>query len=97
VVLVGIVGVVVDAEDERDVLALGGGRDDDFLRAATVDVRARLGRVREDAGRLDHDLDAEILPRDLARVALREHDDRLAVDLDPAAGRFHVARERAVV
>ena len=58
-----IVPVVVDAEHQRDVLTLGRRRDDDFLRAAGVDVRAGLGGVGEQPGRLDDDVDAEILPR----------------------------------
>ena len=61
---------------------VGRRRDDDFLRAAAVDVRARFGGVGEEAGRFDDDVDAEVLPRQLARVALGQHLDRAAVDRD---------------
>ena len=58
VVLLAVVVVVVDAQDERDVLVLGRRRDDDLLRARR-EVRLGLARVGEEAGRLDHDVDAE--------------------------------------
>ena len=50
--------------------------------APPVDVRAGLVGVGEEAGRLDDDVDAEVLPRQRARVALGEHLDGLAVDDD---------------
>ena len=94
-VLVGVVLPLVDAEDDRDVLALGGGADDDLLRAG-VDVGAGLVGVGEDAGRLDHDVDAEVAPRELARVLDLEDLDRLAVDHHRVVGVGHLARVGAV-
>ena len=43
VVLGRVVLLVVDADDDRDVLVLGGRGDDDLLRAG-VDVRRALSR-----------------------------------------------------
>ena len=65
-----VVAVLVDAEDDRDVLALGRGADDHLLRAG-VDVGARLVGVGEEAGRLEDDVDAEVAPRQRGRVLLR--------------------------
>ena len=56
---------------ERDVGLLRGRADDHLLRAA-CEVLAAAGLVDEPAGRLDHDVDAEVLPRDLRRVLLRD-------------------------
>ena len=59
-----------------------------------------VGAGGEEAGRLDHDVDAELAPGQGGRVALGEDlellavgDDRVAVDLDPAG----VAAEDRVV
>ena len=77
----GVVAVLVDPEDDRDVLALGGGADDDLLRTG-VDVRARLVGIREEAGALEDDVDAEVAPRQGGRVLLGEDLDLAAVDDD---------------
>ena len=77
VVLLGVVLVVVDADDDREVLALGGGGDDDLLGAGR-DVGLGLVGVGEEAGGLEHVLDAEVLPGELRRVLDGE-------DLDLAA------------
>ena len=68
-----VVLVEVDAEDDRDVLVLGGRGDDDLLGAG-VEVLGGLVAVGEEAGRLDDDVDAEVAPRQLRGVALLEHD-----------------------
>ena len=80
-VLVGVVLALVDPQHDRDVLALRRRADDDLPRTG-VDVGARLVGVREQAGRLDHDLDAQVAPRQLGRVLDLQHLDRLAVDHD---------------
>ncbi|MNY11394.1 hypothetical protein D3C86_1444220 [compost metagenome] len=85
VVLGGVVGLVVDAQDDGDVLALGRSRDDDLLGAG-VEVGLGLGGVGEDAGRLDDDLGAELLPGDHGGVALGRDLDLAAVDDDGALG-----------
>ena len=77
----GVVVAVVDAHHDREVLVLGRRRDDDLLRAA-VDVRPGLGGVGEEAGRLDDDVGAELLPRQVRRVALLERPDLAAADDD---------------
>ena len=64
-----IVGRLVDAEHERDVRSLGRRRDDDLLRARR-DVLRRRVTAREEPGRFEHDVDAEILPRQLRRIFL---------------------------
>ena len=83
VVLVGVVLVEVDAEADRDVLALGGRRDDDLLRPAAVDVLLRVLAVGEAAGGLDDDVDAQVAPRQVGRVGLGEHLQLVAVDRRP--------------
>ena len=78
-VRLGVVVVEVDAEGDGDVRLLGGGRDDHLLGAG-LEVLGGVGARGEEAGRLDHDVDAEVGPRQVRRVALLEGDDRLAVD-----------------
>src|SRR5262245_33118647 len=80
-----VVLLVVDAEDDRDVLVLGRGADDDLLRAGG-DVGFCLFRVGEDAGRLDDDVHAEIAPRQGRGVLLLEHLDLESVDEDRVDG-----------
>lgn len=58
-------------------------------------MRLRLGRVGEEAGRLDDDVGAELAPREVRRVALRERTDLLAVDDDVVVVEVHAQRETA--
>ncbi len=90
---VAVVGLVeVDAEHDRDVRVGRGRRDDDLLRA----LREVLGGARavgEEAGRLDHDVDAELAPRQRRRVALGEHLAARAPSTTSAPSRdLHLAR-----
>ena len=71
-VLLGVVGVVVDAEHDRDV-GIGRGSRDDHLLGPRVEMLLRALAVGEEAGGLDHELDLELAPRQSSRVALREH------------------------
>ncbi|GMA85014.1 hypothetical protein GCM10025868_02640 [Angustibacter aerolatus] len=80
-----VVLVVVDAQHHGEVL-VGGRRGDDDLLGTAVDVRLRLLRVGEEAGRLDDDVDAEVGPGQRLRVALGEDLDLLAADGDAAVG-----------
>src|SRR5687768_15227540 len=96
VVLVGVELLLVDAEHDRLVLVLRGRGDDHFSRAR-VDVRLRLRRVREEPRRLDHDVDAKLLPGELRGVPLLEDADAAAVDRDRVGGRRHLALVLAVV
>ena len=56
--LAGVVLVVVDAQDDRDVGLLGRRRDDDLLRPGGQVLR-RIVAVGEEAGGLEHDVHAE--------------------------------------
>ena len=78
---VGIEGVVVDADHEGGVGVGGGSRHDDERRAG-VEVGGGLVAVGEEAGRLDHHVDAEVAPRQGLRVALGEDLEGVAVDDD---------------
>jgi hypothetical protein len=95
----GVVLTLVDAHDDGDVLVLRRRRDDDLLRAG-VDVRPRLGRVREVPGGLDDDVRTELLPGQRTRVALGEDAEGGAADGDlPVAGRdlaVEAAEDRVV-
>ena len=79
-----VVLVVVDAHDERDVRIGRGRRDQHLLRAGFEVLRGSFARG-EQAGRLDDDVDAELVPRQRLRVALAEHAERRAVDADRVA------------
>ena len=79
----GVVQLVVDAHDDGDVLVRGRGGDQDLLGAG-VDVLLRGGGLGEEAGGLDDDVDAELAPGEVGRVALGEDLDDVAVDDDVA-------------
>ena len=74
-----VVLVLVHAEDDRDVLALGRRADDD-LPGAGRDVGLGLLGVREEARALEDDVDAELAPRQVGRVLLLEDPDLPAVN-----------------
>ena len=80
-VLRGIVLLVVDAEHDRHVGFLGGRGDDDSFRARGDVLRGRVA-IGEEAGRFEDDVDAEILPRQLRRIADRQHLELVAADRD---------------
>ena len=52
------------------------------LLGARVEVLGGVVALGEEAGRLDHDVGAEVAPRQRGRVALGEHLDLAAVDDD---------------
>src|SRR6266699_3106943 len=95
VVLRGVVFLVVHPHHDRDVLTLGGRRDDDLLRAGRK-VLVGVGSVGEPAGTLEHEVHAQRLPRELLGLLDRRHFDRLAVDDQRIALRLDGAREPAV-
>ena len=87
--------VVVHAEDDRQVRAVGGRRDEHTLGAGGQ-VGGGLVAGGEDARAFQRDLDAEFLVGQLGRVALGGHLDRATADVDRVAGDLHVMRELAV-
>src|SRR5687768_4914602 len=91
----GIVLVAVDAHDDGDVLALGRGGYQDFLRPG-IDVLACVGRVREASGRFEHDLYTELAPRQGCRILLGEHANLVTVDNDRFPARVHVPGIRSM-
>ena len=88
----GVVDLVeVDAEHQVRVDRLGalGGRRQDHLPSTGLDVRLGMGPRPEPAGRLDHDIRAQLTPGQRGRVALGEHahaatvhDERVAFHRD---------------
>ena len=95
VVVLGVVDLVeVDAEDDRRV-RLGRRRGDDDLLGAGLEVLGGVRALGEEAGRLDHDVDAEVAPRQVRRVALGQHLDLVAVDDQRVLADLDRARERA--
>ena len=84
VVFGGVVLAVVHAHDDGDVLVLRRGGDDDLLGAghdvAVGGLRVVLGGVGEQAGRLDHELHAQLGPGKLGRRLGADHEDVPAVD-----------------
>ena len=72
-----VVGVVVDAEHDRDVGIRGRGGDHDLLRARG-EMLLRALPVGEEAGGLEDDVDAQVAPRERRGIALREHPNLLA-------------------
>ena len=66
-----------------------------FFAPAAQMHRGLVAR-REQSGRFDHDLHAELAPRQLGRVALGEHLERLAVEHDLIAFGLDLVAQRAV-
>ena len=94
VMLTLVVALVVDAEHDR-VVGIGGGSGDDHLARTRVEVLLRSLTGREEPGRLEDDIDAELTPRQCCRIALREHLHLLAAGVDNAVPERHLSRERA--
>ena len=77
----GVVLVLVDAEDDGEVIVGGRRGDDDFLDRA-LQVSLGLGGISEVAGGFNDDLCADRGPVELCGIALGEDLDLLAVDGD---------------
>ena len=92
----GVVVIRVHADDVGgDVVALGGGGDDNLL-GASLDVLAGAGAVEEDTGALDDDVDLHLLPGEVEGVAIGHDGDVLAVDGDGGViDNLHVGVEGA--
>ena len=78
---VGVVVAVVDADHDGEV-GVGRRRRDDDLRAPASRCFCAPSRFVKMPGRLEHDVDAEVAPRQRRRVALGEHLHPLAAGLD---------------
>ena len=90
----GLYVVLVDAHDDRRVVAGGGSGDEDLLGAAGDVLLGVLG-LGEAAGRLDDDVDAELAPGEVGGVALFEDLDGLAADGDRVVVVRDVVAQRA--
>ena len=76
-----VVLLFVDAKDDCDVLSLGRRRDDHLFRTR-CDVLLSAVSVGEEPGGLEHDVNAQVFPRQLRRVAHRQHFELVAIDRD---------------
>jgi hypothetical protein len=92
-----VVNLVVDAEHDVRVGRLGalGGRRQDHLAGAGLEMFRGVGARAEPPGRLDDDVDAVFLPRQLGRVAIRGGDDLLVADRDHAVAEADAAGKRS--
>ena len=87
---------VIDPIDDRRIdIITARGRDHDLVRPS-LQVLARLGLAGEQAGALEHRVHAETAPRQLGRIALREHLDAIAVDHHRIAIDLDLAGEAAM-
>ena len=82
-------------------LALTGGRDQ-HLAGTGLDVLTGTFLIDKDAGGLDHQVDAPLLPGQVEGIAIRETFDVLAIHHDRVVGMAHlriadVAKHRVVL
>ena len=87
--------VEVDAERDGDVGVLGR-RGDDHLARARLEVLGGARAVAEVSARLDHDVGADVAPRERGRVRLGEHRDLAAVDANRIVEHLDGPGERPV-
>jgi hypothetical protein len=92
-VLLLVIGVVVDAEDDRHVGVRRRRRDDHLLRAR-LEMLLRVLPLREEAGRLQNDVHAEVFPGERGGVALGEELELLVADADAAVDRLDLLVQR---
>jgi hypothetical protein len=71
---------VVHAVDDGAVHVVAARRGDQHALGAAGEMRAGLGLAGEDAGALEHHVDAQLAPGQLGRIALGEHADAVAID-----------------
>jgi hypothetical protein len=91
VVLGAVINLVeVDAEHDGRI-GIGGGGGDDHLAGALLQMRGGACAVGEQAGRLDHDVDAQLTPGQRAGIALGEDSQLAAVHLDGAVASVNLA------
>ena len=87
--------VVVDAHDDHRVDLVPRRDGQDHLSRPGGEVLLEHGAVAVLAGRLDHDVDAERLPVDLAGLLLRQHLDLPAADVHRVPLDARTARVKA--
>src|ERR1051326_6560883 len=86
---------MVDTHDDRQIGAVGRGRDDDLLGTCFEMLRGRV-TLRKNPGAFQRDIDAELAPRQFRRVALGGHADLAAADIHPIVAARYLAREAAM-
>ena len=86
-----VVLIEVHAGHDGDVLVGRGRGDDDLLRAG-LEVLGGILALREEAGRLEHDVDAEIAPAERGGIRLVQDEDLVAVDDEAVVGELEGAR-----
>jgi hypothetical protein len=100
-VLRRIVLLVVDAHDQHGVRLLRRRRDHDAFRATRLHMFVGVVTMRKPPGRLEHQIHAQILPRERGRILEGEDLERVAIDGDGVAGgadvRLQVAHDRVVL
>ena len=82
-----VVGFVVHAEAQSHVWIFGRGADQDALRAAFGQMQLGFVAAGEKAGRFEHDIHAQILPGQIARIAFLQDPDLVAAHDDVFADR----------
>ena len=88
--------VVIDAVDDGEVGAVGGGGDDARAWRRRSRCAGRLVARGEDARAFERDVDAEILVRQFRRVPDRRDLDLAAADVDRVAVDRHFMGETAM-
>jgi hypothetical protein len=76
----GIVGGVIDAQNQGDIGLGGRGRDQNLLGSADLDVLDGVGALSEEAGGFDDHGDAEVFPRKPRDISLSQNLDFFSVD-----------------
>jgi hypothetical protein len=88
-----VVGVV---HADTNVASASSDGAETITRFAPASTCAPRPRAREAAGRLDHDVDAELGPGQLRGAPFGDHPDRVAVDQQLVAAYLDLAGESAV-
>ncbi len=84
----GVVILMVDAHDDRNVFTVGWRRNDDLF-CSCAEVILRLVSVSEESSGLDHNVNIKLSPRQVGRVALGIDGDGFAIDDDGAFSSLH--------
>jgi len=96
VMLLGIVLLLIYAQDDGDILIFGWSADDDFLRPG-LDVPGCLRGLAKHPGGFHHNAYPQLAPGQFGRVTLGKHFDFLTVDDQIAPLDLHLAGKMAIV